>query len=161
MDQMTINSVITLFPETKSQQKSFVEQLVENVLSGEINPLKAEIQMCNIEQVVKSYRKDERVKEVVLEEAEKYSKKTFDFENANVQIKEVGVKYNFDEVGFKKYNEICDEIRKLTEAKKLLESEMKLKKEVWIYTDPETGETYEVNPVAKSSTTQAVITIKK
>lgn len=161
MEEMTVNSVITLFPTTKTQQKTFVEQLINNVLDGEINPLTAEIQMKNIEDVVKAYRGNEEIKEAVLKEAEKYGAKSFDTHGASVQIKEVGTKYNYLEVGHLEYNSICACIDDLTAKKKAIEKIMQANTENWLYTDTKTGETYEVQPLSKQSTTQAVITINK
>jgi hypothetical protein len=161
MEQMSVSSVITLFPTTKTQQSIFVGKLIDNVLNGEINPLESEIQMKNIEDVVKAYRSNEEIKEAVLKEAEKYGQKTFETSGATVQIKEVGVKYNFEDCGHLEYNSICDAINQLTAKKKEIEARMKAHSEKWIETDIQTGETYEVYPVSKSSTTQAVITIGK
>ena len=158
---MTVSSVIALFPTTKTEQTEFVRMLVDNVMSGNTDPLAAEVQICNIEQICKAYRANTRIKNAVLEEAEKYGQKSFDFKGANIQIKEVGVKYYFAETGHKRYNELLDAIELLNAEKKEFEAVMKIKTDVWIEVDKETGEAYEVQPVAKTSTTQAVITIKK
>lgn len=161
MEQMTVQSVITLFPSNKREQIVFVDKLIDNVVNGEINPLTAEIQMKNIEDVVKAYRSNEEIKEAVLKEAEKYGQKSFETNGAKVQIKEVGVKYNYLEVGHLEYNSICDAINQLTEKKKAIEKIMQAQTEKWVYTDTESGETYEVLPLSKESTTQAVISINK
>lgn len=160
MEMTNVTSVIALFPTTKTEQNEFVRMLVDNVMSGNTDPLSAEVQICNIEQVCKAYRANTRIKNAVLEEAEKYGQKSFDFRGANIQIKEVGVKYHFDEAGHKRYNELISSIELLTAEKKELETVMKARSDVWIEVDKETGEAYEVMPVAKTSTTQAVITIK-
>lgn len=158
---MTAGSVITLFPSNKREQSVFVDKLIDNVVNGEINPLTAEIQMKNIEDVVKAYRTNAEIKEAVLKEAEKYGQKSFETNGAKVQIKEVGVKYNYLEVGHLEYNSICDAIAQLTEKKKNIEKIMQAHNEMWIHTDTESGETYEVLPLSKESTTQAVISISK
>lgn len=161
MENITVPGMISLFPSSKTEQAEFVRQLVDNVLSGNIDPLKAEIQICNIEQVCKAYRANDDIQDAVLTEAEKYGAKTFDLHGANIQIKEVGVKYDYSLTFHHQYNDICEKIEELAKEKKQIEEIMKLHKEAWVYTDINTGESYEVLPAVKTSTTRAVITIKK
>ncbi|MDR2927155.1 MAG: hypothetical protein LBV41_02970 [Cytophagaceae bacterium] len=161
MEEMTVSGVISLFPSTKAERDVFVERLIDHVTSGYTDPLKVEIQMANIEQVVKKYRSDARINECVLNEAAKYGQKSFNVFNAKIEVKEVGVKYNYDEVGHPLYDSVCAEIDRLAEKKKELEQVMKAQNGVWIYTDPDTGEIAEVSPVCRTSTTKAVITINK
>jgi hypothetical protein len=161
METMNVSSVLTLFPSSKDEQDVFVDKLIKSLQSGDIDPLKVEAQMVNLEQVVKKYRSNKIVKDAVLTEAEKYGEKSFDIYGANVQIKEVGTKYNFLEVGHEKYNEICKEIDFLSEKKKELETILKAHSEKWVEVDFDSGNTYEVLPLSKSSTTQVVLTIKK
>lgn len=157
---MTVGSVITLFPSSKKEQNTFVDALINQVLNGDYNALEIEAQMANIEGVVKNYRANPEIKEAVLKEAETYGQKTFEKYNAKIEIKEVGVKYFYEDCGHVGYNLLCEEINRLTEKKKELEKIIKAHSEIWVETDTNTGETYEVAPVAKSSTTQAVLTIK-
>jgi len=158
----TAAATLTLFPETKEQQKTFVENLINEVLEGNTDPLKAEAQITNIESVCKAYRADKRIKEAVLNEAERYSRKELEnLFNAKFQIKEVGVKYDYSECGLKKYNDLCHEIETLNEIKKSFENIMKMHYNTWIFTDPETGECYEVEPPSRTSTTQVVTEINK
>ena len=42
-----------------------------------------------------------------------------------------------------------------------MEEVMKLNKEMWVYTDTETGETYEVYPPTKTGSLSVKITVKK
>ena len=156
----SISGTMALFPETKEQQNDFVEKLIGEVTSGNFNPLQAEARIVNLESVCKKYRADKRIKEAVLNEAEKYHKDELQsLYNAKFQIKEVGVKYDFSECGYLRYNELCRHINSLLEDKKELESEMKAKKESWIYVDKITGETYEVFPPTKTSTTSVTVEI--
>lgn len=162
METMQISSVLTLFPETKSQQKSFVDRLVETVLEGDVDPLRVEAQMCNIEQIVKTYRKDERVKDILLQEAERYHKDELsNLYNSKFEIKEVGVKYDYSVCGHPEWEKLNEAINELTERKKNLEKELQLKRESFIYTDIETAEQTEVFPPERSSTTSVVVTVNK
>lgn len=161
MQNNEVSGLISNFPSTKKEQEIFVQELINDTLDGNCDILHREAQMCNIEQVVKAYRKNDEIKEAVLNAAEKHGAKSFDYAGANIQIKEVGVKYNYSELGHRRYDEICAKIEQLAEAKKELETILKAHSTVWVETDLDTGETYEVLPAVKSSTTTAVFTIKK
>ena len=58
-------------------------------------------------------------------------------------------------------NDIVEQINDLTEQKKELENEMRIHKSTYVYTDLNTGESYEVNPPFRTASTQVVVTIKK
>lgn len=155
-------TVINQLPQTKSEQKVFVQQLVDFVLSGDCDPLQVEAKMKNLEDIVKEYRKNPEIRDLLLDEVRKYHNSTAELYNATFQEKEVGVKYDFSECGHIVYNELCAKINELNEQKKLMEDEMKLKsKAPWIYLDPDTGESYEVNPPKRTATAQVVVTLKK
>ena len=157
MDDMTTSSLVKLFPETKEQQDSFVERLVGQVLGGHADPLEVEVLMCRMEQVIKKYRADKRVQDAVLNEAEKYGQKTFNFRNAKVTIKETGVKYD--------YSASCDWQQAKAEADKAAETLKAIEKRLQTasghapYTDITSGEL--ITCIPKSSTTRAVIEINK
>lgn len=159
---MNVTSVVSLFPETKKEQSLFVDRLINSLLQGDVDPLKVEAQMCNIEQVVKTYRSDKRVKEAVLNEAEKYHKEELsNLYNAKFEVRETGVKYDYSACGHPEYDRLSQQIKTLSEEKKRLEDELKLKKESFIYTDKQTGEITEVIPPERSSTTSVVVTINR
>lgn len=160
MEEMTVTGVVTQFPSTKSEQDDFVERLINEVTCGYGDPLRIEVQMANIEQVVKKYRSDPRIKECVLREAEKYGQKSFDEHHATFQIKETS-SYNYDEAGHPRYNLVCGEIKRLNEERKELESIMRAQRNTWVYVDTETGEASDVCPLCRESSTIVSVTIKK
>jgi len=160
MNEITITGTLSLLPETKAQQATFVEKLINEVLEGNVNPLKAEAMMVNLESICKKYRADKQIKSAVLNEVEKYHKDELqNLHNAKFTIKEVGVKYDYSLCGHPAYNAICNDIDSLLETKKQLEAEMKLKTKNWIFVDSETGETAEIYPPAKTSTTAVAVEI--
>lgn len=151
-------SAISLFrqlPETKSQISKYTGLIRQSVLDGEVEPLLFLQQVTALEQLVKSLKSDHLIKDVILEEAEKYGK-NFDHGNANFQIKEVGTKYDFSECGDMKWEELTEKINELTEQRKKREAFLK----------NIDGEVYGEDGVqilrpVKSSTTQVVITLNK
>ena len=154
-------ALLSQFPTSKTEQKEMVAQMVEALKTGNENPLRIEAAMANIEAVVKEYRGNKEVKEILLDEVRKYPKSIAEIYNATFQEKEVGVKYDFSECGHVRYNELVEQIASLTEQKKQLEAEIRAHKDMFIYTDLETGESYEVNPPKRTASCQVVVTIKK
>lgn len=154
-------TLLSQFPTSKTEQKEMVDIMVELLKTGNENPLRIEAAMANIEAVVKEYRGNKEVKEILLDEVRKYPKSIAEIYNATFQEKEVGVKYDFSGCGHVRYNEIVEQIAALTEQKKQLEAEIRAHKDMFIYTDLETGESYEVNPPKRTASSQVVVTIKK
>ena len=161
--EATASQIITgYFPETKAQQKTFTEQLIEHTLSGYVSPLKIEAQIKSLEDVVKLYRSDKRIKEAVKRDFEmEYSGQNFGtMGSAEFQLKEVGVKYDFSDCGDPVWHSLTQQMEELKERLKERETVLKAHRDKWEYLDAETGETATVYPPAKTSTTQVVVTIK-
>ena len=154
-------SLLLQFPQSKTEQKLMVDLMVAKLEEGNIDPLKVEAAIANIEAVAKEYRKNERVKAMLLDEVRKYPKSVADIYNATFQEKEVGVRYDFSQCGHKKLEEVTAHIAELTEIKKQLENEIRAHKDMYVYTDIETGESYEVLPPMRTSSLQVITTIKK
>lgn len=62
-----------------------VEKMVTALKSGNENPLRIEAAMANIEAVVKEYRANKDVKEILLDEVRKYHNATAEIYNATFQ----------------------------------------------------------------------------
>ena len=156
---MTPQSILTgYFPETKQEQKTFVEQLIEGTLNGFVNPLKAEAQVKNIEDVVKLYRSDKRIKDSLINcfNREFPNQKTGDAYNALFKIAETGVKYDYSvSADWREANEAC---QLAEEKRKVIEERLKTAHPKCPYIDISTGE--EIHFLPKSSTTQVTVTIK-
>lgn len=157
METMTSMSVLRLFPETKEQQDTFVEMLVNQVLDGNVDPLEVEVQMCQMEQVIKKYRSDRRVQEACLNEAEKYNQKSFDYKNARINIRETGMKYDYTiSHDWQEANARTEEAK---EAQKAIQKRLQTVTKNAPYIDITSGE--EITAIQKSSTTRVVIEINK
>lgn len=100
------------------------------------------------------------IENAAFQQADYYESKLFNVGGAEVQVKESGVKYNFSELGHKQYDELCAEIDRLSAEKKRIETILKAHPDVWVETDINTGETYEVKPCVKSSKTTLAVTFK-
>ena len=78
------SQVIDLFVETKDQ-----------IMSGEQSPLKTAVHLKALEELIKKLRTDEQIQSYTLDEALKEGTNTFKMYGAEIQIKEMGTKYDF------------------------------------------------------------------
>jgi hypothetical protein len=155
-----MESAISIFrklPETKEQVGNYVRLIKESVLNGEVEPLQFAANVSALEQLFKALKSDVLIKDVILEEAEKYGAKSFEHGNAKFQIKEVGVKYDFTECNDSELFDIDNELRVLTAKKKARETLLKaISPEDEVYG----SDGVQLAPPLKTSTTQVTITLK-
>ena len=74
----TALSQFSVLPSTRQQRTEFVEKAVNEILSGNIDPLKADAILKGAEDTIGEIRKNNRVKLAVQESADKYHEKTFE-----------------------------------------------------------------------------------
>lgn len=151
-------TIINAAPNTKVQIKNFVQKVKNIILNGEENPLKFQVQLKAMEDIIKFLRTDKDIKEYTLEEAEKYGQKTFDEFGANITIKEVGIKYDYSSCNDSEWAELNIKINNLTELRKNREELLKNLKPEMKLADAKTGELL-LMPL-KTSTTGVTITLK-
>lgn len=150
-------SVFKMMPVTKSQITDFVGKIKEQILSGYENPLDVSIMLASMEETIKQLRKDEDIKSVILEEAEKYNENTFEHSGATFTKRMTGVRYDFSGCGDSLLSDLENE-------KSLIDSKIKARQD-WIKgfkqptADPETGEI--INPPVKKGSESISITLKK
>ena len=72
-------ATFSVFPKTPKERSAFVEMCVNEITSGERNPLEFELMLKNLEGTISAIRKDERVKSCIQSEVQKYAEKTFGF----------------------------------------------------------------------------------
>lgn len=78
-------SIIQQNQLSKADIQSMSEAAINEILSGEINPLEAETRLKALEDVIKAIRSNNDVKGAVMTEAEKYGKQ-FDAFGCSIQI---------------------------------------------------------------------------
>lgn len=159
--EMTTTSILSLFETNKEQRQSFALGVVDSLEAGSVDPLKVHLQVKCMEDIIKLLNANSIYKNRVLEAAQAYGEKSFQFNNAKIEIKETGVKYDFSK---------CDDpvLADLLAKQEALDKEVKARQDMLktvsekglIVTDPESGETFTVYPPAKSSTTNVAVTLK-
>lgn len=100
---------------------------------------------------------EKNLKEGAVDELLKYDKSRFEIHNVEMQVAEVGTKYDFSAT--KQWRNLQEQIDELKEKQKEVEKFCKSIKNKTITVDEETGESFEFYPPAKSSTTSIKKTI--
>lgn len=81
---MNTISVLKLMPETKAQQENFANQVLQSVLTGNVNPVDLDIMLKSIEETISKIRKNAEFKDYLSDELDKYHEKTIDFVNCEI-----------------------------------------------------------------------------
>ncbi len=133
---------IESWPVTKKDQTEYADAVINQILSGEVDPVKVDLIMKSMEEVLKKIRTHEGVKACVIDEAEKYGK-TFDLHGATVTVSKRTVK------DFSGVDSVLDELYQQAES---LKASIKAREAtVESGSDPATGETF--SPPKTSTTT--------
>jgi len=145
---------------TKEERTQVVREIFQELLEGRINAMELHIRMKCIEEVVKQLTSMPAYKAIILDDAEKHGK-SFQYHNAKVDIREVGVKYDYSGCGngaladlYEKQEAINDAIKDLEMYHKQLPTSGI---QVVIHS---TGEVETHYPPAKTSTTSVAVTLK-
>jgi len=154
----TAISTLTYFNTSKEGINRFVDKVVSEVEGGLINPLDLVIYLRSIQKSIDGI--NDKVKQMIIDEADKYPQKSFEYKGAMISKEELGTKYDYENCEDMIWGKLDSEIKGLTEKKKERETFLKTIKDPIGYTDTETGETWKVNPPIKRSTSGVKVTIK-
>lgn len=159
MEQLTAPSILSLFDTNKEQRKSFVAQVISQLEQGIGDPLKVHYQVKCMEKIIEAINADKQYRNLVLDAAEKYGQKEFDFGFSKIKIGEVGSKYDYSQCNDPELAEL--------EAKAKEYSDKMKARQKFLQTVPTEGldvrvgdEIVTVYPPAKSSTTSVIVTLK-
>jgi hypothetical protein len=145
---------------TKEERTQVVREIFQELLEGRINAMELHIRMKSIEEVVKQLTSMPAYKAIVLDDAEKHGK-SFQYHNAKVDIREVGVKYDYSGCGSSELDAWYDTLSVTQDKIKTLESYLKgLPASGITVVLASTGEVETHYPPAKTSTTSVAVTLK-
>ena len=152
--ELVANSVLSLFETDKKQRKIFIDEVVSMVWEGNCNVLQVHARVKMMEEVVKGILASKEYKQGLLDEAQKHGYSVFTVGNAQYQIAELGMSYDYDSCNDSVLRELekqLDELeRKVDERKEFLRS---LPSKGIVAVNEETGEVERVLPPIKTSTT--------
>jgi hypothetical protein len=158
-DQISTTSLLSLFDTTKEERQSFCIDVISRLEAGTTDALKVHLQVKSMEDMIKQLTDNKVYKSLVLDAAEKNGK-SFKFGNAEIQVKEVGTKYDYSQVNDPKYfalKTIADEANK---ALKEREDFLKTVPMEGLQVVDENGELNTVYRPSKSSSTSVAVTLK-
>lgn len=157
--ELTTTSILSLFETNKEQRQSFALGVIDALENGEVDPLKIHLQVKCMEDIIKLLNSNTIYKKSVLDAAEKYNQKSFEFMNSKVEIKETGVKYDYSKCNDPVHQSISSDLEERSAWLK--------DRETFLKTVPAKGmelkiddEVVTVYPPSKSSTTSVAITLK-
>lgn len=154
---MTVTEVLTLLPESKDQVESFATILNSCIDNGEISALRVALIKKAFDEV---FDRLPSLKELALAEAEKYGEKKFSYHGAKIEIRELGVKFDFANCGDIIHSRLSEKLHEAETASKERESMLKTLTGSIILTDEDSGEMYTVYPPTRKSTTGIAISFK-
>lgn len=167
---MPAASYLAAFETTKEQRKSFVNDLLNSIDSGSVDPLRVHLHLKAIEDIIKQLTSlDEKTNKNaeaakkyrahLLGAAEKYGNK-FQLFNAEFAIKETGSKYDFSQCNDNELSELHNQQEALTDKIKEREKFLKSVPVQGMDHVDSNGEVLTLYPPSKSSTTSIVVTLK-
>jgi hypothetical protein len=151
---MNTISLINTMPSSKSEVASFTKLAKDAILAGNENSLKIAVQLKAMEEVIKELRTDKDIQALTLKEAEKEGK-SFKLYNAEFNIRETGVKYDYTTCDDSEWNSLEKQITELKEKQKWRETFLKSIKDN-IFDD----KGIMLKFPAKTSTTSVAVTLK-
>jgi len=145
---------------TKEERTQLVREIFDEVLNGRINPLELHLRLKSAEEVIKQLTGLEPYKAILLDEAVKHGK-SFQYHTAKVDIREVGVKYDYSGCGNSTLAELYERQEVIAEMIKAREAYHRSLPKTGIGAiHPSTGEVETHYPPAKTSTTSVAVTLK-
>lgn len=156
---MTLTTTnLSLFETTKSERQTFAQSVIEGLMEGNFDPLKVHLQVKCMEDLIKQITSNDVYKDLLVTEASKYGK-AFEHYNSKFEIKEMGVKYDFENCG----DPVLQSLEQQLES---IQNEVK-ERQKFLRTIPESGmeilvddELIKVYPPTKTSTTTVTINLK-
>jgi hypothetical protein len=140
------------------QVKEAANHLIKGVNDGLINPLELLTKLRATEKVIKEVV--EGTKDAMIDEASKFGREQIVVNGVEMKVQEAGVKYDFTKCNHPRWEELISRKADIDAELKEVEAVLKANKSSWLYVDEETGETFEVKPPIKTSTTTIVCKIK-
>lgn len=145
---------------TKEQRSEVVKEMMNEVLNGRVNPLELHLRLKSVEEVIETLTSMPAYKGIILDEAAKYGK-SFQYQTAKVEVKEVGVKYDYSQCGNSTLTDLYCQSEAIAARIKELETYHKgLPTSGIEVLDPVSGELEKHYPPAKTSTTSVAFTLK-
>jgi len=152
--------IISYRTSTKQDRQELANLLLQRIYQGIENPLQVHVKLKELEDLIKQIMSNKDYKDMLLTEGSKHGK-SFTFAGNECKVMETGVKYDYSVCNDPDWNQLDADINNLKEKQKERETFLKTIRPCGLNIfDEETGETYELNPPVKTSSTTISITLK-
>ena len=149
------------YPKNKLDQQMLANDIILPVIEGEVNPIETYVKAKALQESLKIVTDDDRIKDLVITEVEKYGNKA-EFNSANLQVKDVGVKYDYSVCNDQIYNDLLYMLNDIKEHIKIREKFLsKIPSEGATIVYEQTGEVRTIYPPIKQGSQGITITFKK
>lgn len=149
------------YPKNKFDQQMLANDIIIPVIEGDDNPIETYIKARSMLEALKIVTDDDRIKDLVIAEVEKYGNKT-EFNSANLQVKDVGVKYDYSVCNDQIYNDLLYMLNDIKEQIKIREKFLsKIPSDGATIVYEQTGEVRTIYPPIKQGSQGITITFKK
>lgn len=149
------------YPKNKFDQQMLANEIILPVIDGDVNPIDTYVKAKAIQDALKIVTDDDRIKDLVICEVEKYGNNTT-YNSASIQVKEMGVKYDYSGCNDDIYNALIHNIEVLKEKLKQRENFLKsITSDGATMVNEETGEVNKIYPPVKMAAQGIAITFKK
>ena len=155
-ENLTINN--EWIPNKESIQE-ISNNFVNPILNGDIQIEKGIVILRALKKAIEDA--EDKLYEDVVDAISKYGKEGASVNGAKINIKELGVKYDFENCNDSIWNDLNIQIKELTEKRKDREAFLKNIIKMTTLVDDATGEIYTINPAIRKSTTGFTIQFAK
>lgn len=135
--------------------KSSIEEISNNfvnpIINGDVQIEKGILILRALKKAIEDA--EEKIYDDVVDAISKYGKEGASINGAKIIIKEVGVKYDFENCNDSIWNDLNNQIKELMEKRKEREAFLRNIIKMTSFVNDETGEIYTINPAIKKSTT--------
>ena len=146
---------------SKTNQKNIADQLIAQVVGGEVDPIKAYIQIKGIVECLNIFLKDKGVIDSTVTACERFGNDKPEYAGAKMSVTEAGVRYDYSMCGDTKYNELVAQRVGLEAQIKAREEFLKHIDGKQTIVDDATGEVMTLYPPARTSTTSLRVAFSK
>ena len=155
-NNLTINN--EWIPNKESIQE-ITNSFINPIANGDVQIEKGILILRAIKKAIEDA--EEKLYDDVVDAISKYGKDGASINGAKINIKEVGVKYDFENCKDDIWNDLSEQIKVLSEQRKEREAFLKTLTKAFTYVDDSTGEIITIYPAIRKSTTGFTIQFAK
>lgn len=154
----TAIGTLSVMPSTHAEIQRFSAQIINQVKSGDENPLKLLVLLRALEATAETIRKG--IETEIMTEVDKYSEKSFEAFGARLDKSETGVVYDYAGTGDREWFKFKTAEETASDNRKIREAVLRNIREPFTVLDESTGEVYEIRPPLKKSKSGVKVFIK-